>query len=160
MQLLEQRSLAIGAHRAEQPRVRVNHPGADSTWIEGRLTFVDNQVDAGTGTVLLKAEFPNRDGALWPGAFVNVNLDLFIEKRARVVPSPAVVAAQAGTFVYVVGADSAVTMRPVRVGRAFGEWSVIAQGLEPGERVVTDGQLRLTPGASVSWKESAAGVKP
>jgi multidrug efflux system membrane fusion protein len=146
----------IMRHREEHPRVRVTRPGADSTAIEGHLTFVDNQVDAGTGTVLLKAEFPNRDGALWPGAFVNVNLDLFVEKRACVVPSTAVVNSQSGTFVYAVGADSTANMKPVRVGRSFGDMSVITSGLEPGDLVVTDGQLRLIPGSSVYWKEPAA----
>jgi len=145
----------IVKHRDEQPPVFVNRSGADSVWIEGRLTFVDNAVDEATGTVLLKAEFPNRDSALWPGAFVNVRLDLFTEKNARVVPSPAIISSQSGTFAYVVGSDSTVSMRPVHVKRTFGDWSVVADGLEPGESVVTDGQLRLTPGAAVTWKNRA-----
>jgi multidrug efflux system membrane fusion protein len=139
-------------HRDEQPPVFVNRSGADSLWIEGRLTFVDNAVDEATGTVLLKAEFPNRDGALWPGAFVNARLDLFTEKRVCVVPTPAVITSQSGTFVYVVGSDSTVSMRPVHVKRTFGDWSVIADGLQTGEAVVTDGQLRLVPGTPVTWK--------
>jgi multidrug efflux system membrane fusion protein len=143
-------------HRDEQPPVFVNRTGADSLWIEGHLTFVDNAVDEATGTVLLKAEFPNRDGALWPGAFVNARLDLFTEKRACVVPSPAVITSQSGTFVYVVGSDSTVSMRPVHVKRTFEDWSVIADGIQPGESVVTDGQLRLVPGTAVTWKNRAA----
>jgi multidrug efflux system membrane fusion protein len=142
----------IMRHRDEQPPVFVNRTGADSLWIEGHLTFVDNAVDEATGTVLLKAEFPNRDGALWPGAFVNARLNLFTEKNACVVPTPAVITSQSGTFIYVVGTDSTVAMRPVHVERSFDDWSVIADGVKPGESVVTDGQLRLTPGAAVSWK--------
>ena len=151
---------ALMRHRESRPPVFVNRGGADSVWIQGTLTFVDNAVDEATGTVLLKAEFANRDGGLWPGAFVNARLQLFTEPHACVVPSPAVVNAQSGTLVYVVGADSSVAARPVRVERTFQDWSVIAEGLKPGERVVTDGQLRLTPGALVYWKDAAAGGGP
>jgi len=145
----------VQRYRATRPATWVTHPGVDSTAIEGQLTFVDNTVDAGSGTVLLKSEFPNRDAALWPGAFVNVRLVLFVERHAIRVPSPAVVNAQSGTFVYVVNADSTVTVRPVRMSRTADDWSVISEGLTAGERVVTDGQLRLTPGARVTWKEPA-----
>ena len=146
----------IQRYRSARPPVWVTRPGADSSAIEGHLTFVDNEVDAGTGTVLLKAEFSNRDAALWPGAFVNTRLVLFVEPHAIRVPSPAVVNSQSGTFVYVVLADSTVVIRPVRVSRSVDDWSIVAQGLKPGEQVVTDGQLRLSPGARVTWKESAA----
>ena len=150
---------ALMSRQDSKPPVFVNRGGADSTWIEGQLTFVDNAVDQATGTVLLKAEFPNRDGALWPGAFVNARLQLFTERGACVIPNPAVVSSQSGTFVYVVGADSSVAVRPVIVERTFDEWSVIRHGLEPGERVVTDGQLRLTPGAMVYWRDATAGAR-
>ena len=146
---------ALMSHRDSNPPVFVNRGGADSTWIQGQLTFVDNAVDAATGTVLLKAEFENRDAGLWPGAFVNARLQLYTEHGACVVPTPAVMSSQSGAFVYVVGADSTVSMRPVRVERAFEEWSVITHGITPGERVVTDGQLRLTPGATVYWRDPA-----
>lgn len=147
---------ALMTHRGAEPPVFVNRGGVDSTWTEGRLTFVDNQVDQATGTVLLKAEFANRDASLWPGAFVNARLQLYTEKNACVVPSPAVVNSQNGTFVYVVGTDSTVAVRPVHVERSFDEWSVIGHGLDAGERVVTDGQLRLTPGATVYWHDARA----
>ncbi|HTM57527.1 MAG TPA: efflux RND transporter periplasmic adaptor subunit [Candidatus Udaeobacter sp.] len=143
----------IQRHRAAHPPVWVTRPGSDSTEIEGHLTFVDNNVDQTSGTVLLKAEFPNHDGGLWPGAFVNARLVLFVEPLAIRVPSPAVVNSQNGTFVYVVGDDSTVAVRPVRVARTVDEWSILASGVHVGERVVTDGQLRLTPGARVTWKE-------
>jgi membrane fusion protein, multidrug efflux system len=129
----------------------------------GELTFVDNTVDAATGTILLKAEFENHDAALWPGQFVRVRLRLYVQPNARVVPSIAVSASQTGTFVYVVAPDSTVSARPVQVQRTFADWSVISTGLEAGETVVTDGQQRLTPGARVvirSGASHAAGVTP
>ncbi|MGH7740734.1 MAG: efflux RND transporter periplasmic adaptor subunit [Candidatus Eiseniibacteriota bacterium] len=147
---------ALMTHRESRPSVFVNRGGSDSTWTEGQLTFVDNAVDQSTGTVLLKAEFQNRDASLWPGAFVNAKLQLYTERGACVVPNPAIVSSQSGTFAYVVNADSTVSIRPVRVERSFEDWSVIAHGIEPGERVVTDGQLRLTPGATVYWRDPVA----
>jgi multidrug efflux system membrane fusion protein len=120
--------------------------------VSGVLTFVDNAIDQATGTIMLKATMDNRDGALWPGQFLNVRLTLTTEKGAIVVPSQAVQTGQAGQYVYVVKDDMTAEMRPVKVGRAYGEESVIAEGLKPGERVVTDGQLRLAPGARVELK--------
>ena len=116
----------------------------------GRLTFVDNAVDTTTGTVLLKALFPNRDHALWPGEFVNVRLQLYVEQRATVVPAAAVTAGQVGPFVFVVNADQTVTQRPVTVERTAGALAVIRDGVKAGEIVVTDGQLRLATGSHVS----------
>jgi multidrug efflux system membrane fusion protein len=120
--------------------------------VSGVLTFVDNAIDQSTGTIVLKATFDNRDGSLWPGQFLNVRLKLTTEKGAIVVPSQAVQTGQSGQYVYVVKDDMTAEMRPVKVGRAQGEESVIAEGLKPGERVVTDGQLRLAPGARVEIK--------
>jgi multidrug efflux system membrane fusion protein len=118
----------------------------------GVLTFVDNAIDQATGTIVLKATMDNRDGALWPGQFLNVRLTLTTEKGVIVAPSQAVQTGQAGQYVYVVKDDMTVELRPVKVGRAYGEESVIAEGLKPGDRVVTDGQLRLAPGARVEIK--------
>ena len=148
----------VQRHEDAQPKTWVSPPGGDSIGVEGRLTIVDNQVDGATGTVLLKSEFENRDALLWPGEFVNVRLSLFTERNAIRVPAAAVVNAQSGTFVYVVKADSTVDMRPVKVARTAEEWSVIANGLAPGERVVTDGQLRLSPGSRATWKDPAGGA--
>jgi multidrug efflux system membrane fusion protein len=120
--------------------------------VSGVLTFVDNAIDQTTGTIMLKATFDNRDGALWPGQFLNVRLTLAMEKAAVVVPSQAVQTGQTGQYVYVVKEDMTAEMRPVKVGRAYGEESVISEGLKPGESVVTDGQLRLAPGARVEVK--------
>jgi multidrug efflux system membrane fusion protein len=115
----------------------------------GRVTFIDNAVDTTTGTIKLKATFDNSDRALWPGLFVQVTLDLTTENNAIVVPAAAVQPSQSGQFVYVVKADRSVEVRGVVILRQQGEQMVIAQGLTPGEEVVTEGQLRLTPGAKV-----------
>lgn len=122
--------------------------------IPGVLTFVDNGIDPATGTVLLKAAFPNADRALWPGQFLNAVLTLTVEKQAVTVPSPAIQTGQSGTFVMVVKPDQTVEMRPVVVSRAVGDETVVASGLKAGETVVTDGHLRLVPGARVEIKKA------
>jgi multidrug efflux system membrane fusion protein len=127
---------------------------------EGTLTFIDNAVDAATGTIALKATFPNRDRALWPGQFVNVTLDLAVEQDAVVAPAAAVQTGQEGDYVFVVKGDGTVESRSVRVGRTVGGRAVIAEGLSGGETVVTDGQLRLVPGAKVEPRTEAAGQAP
>jgi membrane fusion protein, multidrug efflux system len=124
----------------------------------GRVTFIDNAVDPANGTIKLKALFDNTSRDLWPGAFVNVDLQLMIDQHAVVAPAGAVQTSQSGTYAYVVRPDGTVAMRPVTVARTAGAESVIASGLQPGETVVTDGQLRLTPGARVTVRESPLGV--
>ena len=124
----------------------------------GRVTFIDNAVDPGTGTIKLKAQFDNTTRDLWPGEFVNVALQLTNDRHAIVAPSSAVQASQNGAYVYVVKNDRTVDMRPVRVARTAGPESVIASGLHPGETVVTDGQLRLAPGARVAVQDSPIGT--
>jgi membrane fusion protein, multidrug efflux system len=119
--------------------------------VEGVVTFMNNTVDPTTGTIQLKATFPNADNALWPGQFLDVALTLTTE-RAVLVPTQAVQAGQQGPFVFVVKADSTVESRPVKVGRRLARELVIEQGVTAGERVVTDGQLRLVPGARVEVK--------
>ena len=123
----------------------------------GLLSFIDNAVDSTTGTIRLKATFANGDRQLWPGAFVQVTLGLTTQPDAIVVPVTAVQTSQDGSFVYVVRADRTVEMRPVKVNRQAGGDVVIGEGVAPGEEVVTDGQLRLTPGARVSERGGAAG---
>lgn len=124
-------------------------PAQDSTTFAGELSFVDNHVDSSTGTVLLKGRFPNRDGRLWPGAFVAVTLVLDVQADALVIPEQAILNAQQGTFVFVVDPDGTAKQRPVTVRRRADSLAVIDAGLEPGMLVVTDGQLRLTPDARV-----------
>lgn len=119
---------------------------------QGDLTFVDNSVDPATGTIQLKATFPNTDGKLWPGQFVQLSLQLDELTRAVVVPSQAVQAGQSGTFVFVVKADKTVEVRPVKTSVTVKGETAILSGLNAGETVVTDGQLRLAPGTAVSFK--------
>jgi len=116
----------------------------------GTLTFVDNAVDTTTGTVVLKAEFPNANGTLWPGEFVNAVLLLDVQQNALLVPARAVQTGQQGTYVYVVQADSTAATRPVSLGRTLGDVVVVQNGLQEGERVVLDGQSRLGAGARVT----------
>jgi multidrug efflux system membrane fusion protein len=110
---------------------------------------IDNTVDASTGTIHLKATFENRDGLLWPGQFVTAVLTLDTIRNATVVPAETVQAGQRGQFVYAVKPDNTVEIRMVTAGRAFGNKMVIEKGIAPGDTVVTDGQLRLYPGARV-----------
>jgi multidrug efflux system membrane fusion protein len=124
---------------------------------EGKLSFVDSQVDQQTGTILVKGEFPNADTRLWPGQFVDTVLTLRVEQNALTVADLAVQTGQKGRFVYVVKADETVEVRPVSIERNHGGLSVVASGLKAGERVVVDGQSRLFPGAKITEK---AGGKP
>ena len=121
---------------------------------QGFISFVDNAVDTGTGTIKLKGTFPNKDRRLWPGQFANVVLTLTTEPNAIVVPSQAVQAGQQGQYVFVVKPDLTVESRPVVVSRTTDGETVIQKGLNPDEKVVTDGQLRLYPGAQVEIKTS------
>ncbi|MCI0617938.1 efflux RND transporter periplasmic adaptor subunit [bacterium] len=118
----------------------------------GALTFIDNQVDVNTGTITLKGEFNNPKGILWPGEFVDVTLILTTRPQAIVVPSAAVESGQQGPFVFVVKPDMTAELRTVQVGETIGNDTVVEKGLNPGETVVTDGQLRLLPGAKVEIK--------
>jgi multidrug efflux system membrane fusion protein len=123
----------------------------------GVLSFLDNTVDTQTGTIRLKATFANQSSRLWPGQFVNVTLTLGQQTDALVVPTEALQSGQTGPFIFVVRADLSAESRPVTPGRVFGGETVIERGLQPGERVVTDGQLRLVPGAKVQIKEPVGG---
>ena len=138
-------------------RVDVSPGERDSGWIAGQLSFVDNRVDPASGTLLLKAEFDNRDGALWPGAFVRVRLRLSQMAGAIVVPAAAVSTSQSGTYVYVVKPDTTVEARDVEVGRTYRDMTVIQSGVAAGETVVTDGQLRLSPGAKAQIRSPVDG---
>lgn len=127
----------------------------DGTAASGELTFVNNTVDVSTGTIQLKASFANAERAFWPGQFVDVVIKLTEDPNAVVAPTAAIQAGQNGAYVYVVKSDLTVESRPVTVGWTAGPEAVIAKGLAPGERVVTDGQLRLAPGAKVDIKTPA-----
>jgi multidrug efflux system membrane fusion protein len=115
----------------------------------GSLSFLDNKVNTQTGTVLLKGSFANTDRLLWPGQFVTATLTLAIRSGVVVIPSVAVQVGQDGQFVYVVKPDMTVEMRPVALGMTLGDEVVVEKGLSADEKVVTEGQLRLVPGAKV-----------
>jgi multidrug efflux system membrane fusion protein len=116
---------------------------------EGTLALVDNQIDSGTGTVRLKATFPNEDHALWPGQFVNVRLLVRTLQQVVTVPSPAVQRGPSGMFVYVIKDDSTVAMQPVTVTAITGGRAVVEKGLDARTRIVVSGQYRLQPGTQV-----------
>ena len=135
-------------------------PGDEKRPAVGGLTFVDNAVDSTTGTIKLKGTFENRDHRLWPGQFVNVVLTLTTQRSAVVMPSAAVQAGQQGQYVFVVKPDFTVESRPVTITRTLDNMVVVAQGVTPGEKVVTDGQLQLVPGARVEIKGEQAQSGP
>jgi multidrug efflux system membrane fusion protein len=147
----EHQLAAINTYRARGPLKVEAHVDGGKRTAAGTLTFVNNTVDPTTGTIQLKATFPNTDNTLWPGQFVDVVL-LLATERAVVVPSEAVQPGQQGSFIFVVKTDLTVEARQVKVGRRLAREVVIDSGLKPGERIVTDGQLRLVPGARVDIK--------
>jgi multidrug efflux system membrane fusion protein len=121
----------------------------------GELLTLDNQVDPQTGTIRLKARFPNDDGRLWPGAFANVRLQVDTVPDATTVPLVAVQRGPDGAYAFVVGPDRTVEQRPLQLGPLTTTDAVVRAGLRPGEQVVTSGALRLTPGAQVAVSEPA-----
>jgi multidrug efflux system membrane fusion protein len=133
-------------------RVEAAIPNQPGSAVAGSLAAVDNQVDATTGTVMLRAVFPNEKEELWPGQFLNITLEVGRLTNAVVVPAQAVQTSQVGDYVFVVNASSTVEMRPVKLGPVQQGEAVIESGVKPGETVVTDGQLRLTPGAKAEVK--------
>ena len=133
-------------------QVLATPPNEDVPPAEGSITFVDNQVDQTTGTIRIKATFPNANRRLWPGQFVNITIRMSSDPRAIVVPTVAVQAGPDGQYVFVVKNDSTVEMRPVTVARSAGNETVLREGVKPGETIVTDGQLRLVPGSRISVK--------
>ena len=144
---------AVGS--SEHLPVVVAVPGQPEKPITGTLTFIDNQVDVATGTIPLKATFANDATRLWPGQFVNVTLTLGVQENALVVPSAAIQIGQNGPYVFVVKPDLTVELRLVRMDRTVKDQTVIANGLVSNERVVIDGQLRLSNGTRVTLQQPA-----
>ena len=134
---------------AGQLKVLAYPKGQSDGPVEGQLTFIDNGVDTTTGMFKLKATFQNKDRRLWPGQFVDVALELSTQKNAVVVPTKAIQTGQQGEYVYVVRADSTAESRPVKVAGVYQNLTVIAGGLNAGEQVIVDGQLRVAPSATV-----------
>jgi membrane fusion protein, multidrug efflux system len=121
--------------------------------VSGELTFLNNQVDTGTGSILLKATFANEYRTMWPGQFVNLDITLGTLKNAVIIPTQALQAGQQGSFVYIVKEDMTVEPRQVKAGQALGGSTAIIEGIRPGETVVTDGLLRLGPGVKVEIRD-------
>lgn len=158
--LPERHLAAVRAAMAQGPIAVTARPqGEADRAAEGSLTFVDNEVDRSTGTIRFKAVFPNEDGLLWPGQFVRVFLRIGAREEAVVVPSRAVQTGQQGTYVYVLKNDKTVELRPVTTGESYEDATAILEGLANGEIVVTDGHLKLTPGATavVADEKTSAG---
>jgi membrane fusion protein, multidrug efflux system len=160
----------VRRYNAQRPLV-VEAVAADNSTVQGRLEFIDNTVDTTTGTIKLKASFDNQARKLWPGQFVNVRARLDVEVGRVVVPARTVQSGPQGKYVWVVGSDETVAMRPVQVLRNYTsngspDQAVIGSGLKPGERIISEGQMLLMPGAKVrvlkakSPSETAAAVSP
>jgi multidrug efflux system membrane fusion protein len=137
------------AIRAGEARVTVTDRTSGVVRTDGQLTFVDNAVDPASGTITLKATFENADQALWPGQFVHVQTQTGMDRGALLVPSAAIQNGQNGAQVFVVKPDQTVEIKPVKVLRTAGDDSLVSGPLRAGETVITDGQLRLVPGARV-----------
>jgi multidrug efflux system membrane fusion protein len=130
---------------------------------DGKLYFIDQAVQQGAGTVKLRGVTPNSDRALWPAQFVKVRLVLDVLKDAKLVPSSAVQIGQNGPYVFVVKPDSTLELRQVKPGQPQGDLTVITDGIQKGEIVVTSGQLQLSPGMKVNPRDGGAnggGEKP
>jgi membrane fusion protein, multidrug efflux system len=152
----EQNVSEIRAYQAKgELKVDAKLPNATAVPVAGRVSFVDNSADTTTGTIKLRAEFPNTDKALWPGQFANIALTLYNQKDAVVTPSGSVKDGPTGPYVFVVKPDMTVELRVIKVARTEGDDTVVVSGLAPGEHVVTVGQLRLAPGSKVSVGRTA-----
>ena len=149
----------IRQNQVKQPLDVIAYAQDDKTVLSnGKLTLIDNQVDVATGTIHLKATFENADERLWPGEFVSARLILSMLKDAVTVPAPTVMQGPEGSYVYVIGPDDTVEHRNVKLRMTQDDIAVIEQGLSAGERVVVDGQYRLTNGAKVKVASPQAGT--
>jgi multidrug efflux system membrane fusion protein len=152
----EQYLAEVKAYLAQGPlRVVAQVPNDPRPPSMGQLAFIDNTVDSATGTIKMRATFPNSDRRLWPGQFVNVVMRLTEQPHAIVVPSQSVQTGQVGKYVFVVKPDSTADLRPVTTGATVKGETVIEKGVAFGETVVTDGQLLLAPGSKVELKKAS-----
>lgn len=153
--LPEQELSEVRRHMARKNlKVEAIVPGNEMDPVVGELTFINNEVNKSTGTILLKAVFANKDEFLWPKLFVNVVLTLTTQPDATVIPSQAIQIGQEGNYVFVVRPDFTVEFRPVILGDRFKQETVITKGLQPGEKVVTDGQFLIVQGSKVEIKNN------
>jgi multidrug efflux system membrane fusion protein len=147
---------AVRAAVAQQPTsVAIKLPDSSDAIATGTLNFIDSSVDTGSGTVVLKADIANADGALWPGQYVTAVLELSVHKNATTVPLVAVQQGNDGPFVFVVHPDKTVALQMVTLIDTVGDTAVVASGVSPGDRVVVDGQLHLQDGAPVQTSPRA-----
>jgi membrane fusion protein, multidrug efflux system len=135
-------------------------PDTNEDAIPGQLTFVDNSVQHETGQVTLRATLPNPDHRFWPGRFVNVRLVLSTVQSAVLVPLSAPQMSANGSYVYVIKPDSTAEQRPVSLGQRQGDLIVVEKGVQAGERIVTNGQLGVTPGGKVVVDQPREGSSP
>jgi membrane fusion protein, multidrug efflux system len=150
---------AVRQEQAKVPLVVKAYAGDNKTLLgEGQLTLVDNSVDQATGTIHLKAAFPNAKERLWPGQFVNLQVVLMIRKNVPTVPAQTVQQGPDGQYAYVIGKDDRVTRRTVEIAAVQDGVAVVSEGLRPGDRVVVDGQYRLFQGARIRVEKPAAGA--
>jgi membrane fusion protein, multidrug efflux system len=148
---------AVRQHAAEGDlKTLVTLPGDTDEGHEGKLTFIDTQVQNQSGTVKLRATLPNADHHFWPGQWVKVRLILKVEKNAVLIPATAQQTGQTGPYVYVVKDDMTAEQRPITLGQRQGDLMVVESGIKPGERVVTSGQYLVTPGGPVRLPAPAA----
>jgi multidrug efflux system membrane fusion protein len=138
-------------------KIEAGIPGEQGSMETGTISFLDNTVNPATGTIKLKGVFNNKSRKLWPGQFTDVLITLSSRKDAVVVPTQAIQTSQQGEFVFVVKPDNSVEMRQITSAAVTGDETVVEKGLTAGETVVVDGQLRLTPGATVESKEKQPG---
>jgi multidrug efflux system membrane fusion protein len=139
---------------ASEATAEITIPGSAPVKVKGIMHFVDNQVDKQTGTVQAKVSVENADEALWPGLAVGVDLTVEVRPKMLAVPASAVLPAQQGMISWMIDANNRVSVRVVTVERIVGQTAFLTDGVSGGERVVTDGQLRLAPGATVSIQSS------
>ena len=148
---------AVASHPAS---VQIKLPGSNDVIATGTLNFIDSSVDTASGTIVLKADIANEDGALWPGQYVKTVVDLSLQKDATTVPLIAVQQGNSGSFVFLVHPDKKVAMQNVTLANTVGETAVIASGIQPGDQVVVDGQLHLQDGATVQTTTKEAQAAP
>ena len=156
--LPEKELAAVKSRMGGRLPVQASVPNSGLAAEQGVVTFLDNGVDPATGTIRVKGTFRNAGRRLWPGQFVNLLLTLDVIKDATVVPTKAVQTGQQGEFVYLVKQDASVEIRPVTTGVVQGGMTVVEKGVSPGDTVVTDGQMRLTPGARITVKKEKPGA--
>ena len=150
---------ALRAAQARQPLpARVTVRGSRQVSATGALTFIDNAVNQASGTIALKATLANEDEALWPGQFVDVSLLMDTVPGVATVPANAILVGQQGTYVFIVKQDQTVEARAVQVNRTVEGVAFVGQGIAPGERVVTNNQLRLSPGSLVTVESAGAAL--